>query len=262
LVAGLAGTVLGRGGGHGEHPGHRTGGVSGEILIAALGIAPARGGFQHCQQRARRRLPAPRPKPGQRLLDDRGEQRRQPTPLGGQRIARGGLEQRRGLWRNPQRLCPFARQIRKRRRGHGGKPGARGGSGGDGLFLRRAHRLQQRVRVRFQNGGEQRGFVRIGAAEARRRKLHLPGEARERGGRHPARGEQGKRGLAHLFLPRGPRLGEPVLAECGEIGRAVMDQVVVAFPGGFRLAAGFDQRGRSISRRRRLLRQHRRRLSF
>jgi len=90
----------------------------------------------------------------------------------------------------------------------------------------------------------------------------MPGDAGKRSGGDTARGEERKRCLAHLLLPFGTRLGEPVFAECFKIGRAVMDEVVVAFPGGLRLAARLDQRGRRILRRQRLLRRHRWRWHF
>ncbi|MBX5453603.1 MAG: hypothetical protein K6U10_06665 [Acidobacteriia bacterium] len=256
MVAGFAVTVLGRGVGHGQHSGHGARRVGGKILGAAVGIAPGSGGFEQSQQRPRRRLPASRPEARQTFLDGRGEERDQPAPLSGKRRAGERLEQRLGLGRDPHREHPLAGEIPKRRGGHGAELGTRGEGSRVGLFLRRAHRLKQRVHMRLQNAGKQRGFVRIGTAEARGRNLHMPGEARKRSGGDTARGEQAKRRPAHLLLPLRARLGEPVLAQRLKIGRAVMDEVVVTFPGGLRLAARLDQRGRRILRRQRFLRQH------
>ncbi|MBX5453860.1 MAG: hypothetical protein K6U10_07975 [Acidobacteriia bacterium] len=104
--------------------------------------------------------------------------------------------------------------------------------------------------MRLQNAGKQGRFVGVSAAEARGRNLHMPGDARKRSGGNTARGEERKRRPAHLLLPLGTRLGEPVLAECFKIGRAVVDEVVVTFPGGLGLTARLDQRGRRILRRR------------
>jgi len=250
LIFGFAGTVLGRGVGHGENAGHGAGGIGGKILAAAVGIAPSRGGFQQSQQRAGRRLAASRPEARQTFLDGRGEERDQPAPLSGKRRAGGGLEQRLGLRRDPHREHPLAGQIPERRRGHGRELGARGEGSCVGLFLRRAHRLEQRADMHLQNTGKQGRFVGVSAAEARGRNLHMPGDACKRGLRHTARGEERKRRSAHFLLPFGTRLGEPVFAECFKIGRAVMDEVVVAFPGGLRLAARLDQRGGCLLRRR------------
>ncbi|MBX5473175.1 MAG: hypothetical protein IRZ23_12005 [Acetobacteraceae bacterium] len=250
MVAGFAVTVLGRGVGHGQHSGHGARRVGGKILGAAVGIAPGSGGLEQSKQRAGRRLAASRSKPGQRFLDGRGKERDQPAPLSGKRRAGRGLQQRLGLRRDPHREHPLAGQIPERRRGHGRELGARGEGSRVGLFLRRAHDLEQRVHMRLQNAGKQRGLVGVGAAEARGRNLHLPGDARKRGLRHAARGEERKRRSAHFLLPLGTRLGEPVFAQCLKIGRAVMDEVVVAFPGGLRLTARLDQRGGCVLRRR------------
>ena len=168
MVAGFAAAVLGRGVGHGEHPGHGAGGVGGKILAAAFGIAPSRGGLEQSQQRARRRLAASRPEARQTFLDGRGKERHEPAPLSGKRRAGGRLEQRFGLRRDPQSKRAFAGEIPKRRRGHGAELGARGEGGGVGLFLRRAHRLEQRADMRLQNAGEQGRFVGVSAANAGR----------------------------------------------------------------------------------------------
>ena len=152
---------------------------------------------------------------GEGLFERGLERRGEPAAADGDRLGHGPRQQGEGLGQDAPRRGAGPGAVAQIGLGHGGEAG-----GGFGLarFVARVaardrimgaeHGLVERVHGLGEDGGEQAGPVRIGAAQPGLGAAHLPGEAGERDRGHPAAGEEVEGGGADLRLPLAPGGGD------------------------------------------------------
>ncbi len=145
---------------------------------------------------------------GEGLFERGLERRGEPAAADGDRLGGGRRQQGDGLGQDALRRRPGPGAVAEIGLGHGGEAGGGGGrrvlGGVAGGIVGAEHGFVERVHGLGEDGGEQAGLVRVGAAQRGLAAAHFPGEAGERDGGDAAAGEQAQRGGADLRLPPAP----------------------------------------------------------
>ncbi len=151
---------------------------------------------------------------GEGLFERGLERRGEPGPADGDGCGNRRRQQRDRLGQNAPRHRAGPAAVAQIGLGHGGEAG--GGVLAHAGFrvaiattrgrriVGAEHGFVERVHGLGEDGGEEAGLVRIGAAQRGLAAAHLPGQAGERDGGDAAAGEEIERGGAHLPLPLAP----------------------------------------------------------